>query len=333
MTFILLSLKVKKLQVKELTTRMNFLNLKSYLKKSLNVLKKRRVFLLLVFIALLLSDIILLQVDKFLLPEEKLPPISSLYSKNLRNKQKQNYQLIWEKNLFHEGPLPTERIGTHSLYQQEPTKSSLPFKLTGTIVHVNPQRSVATLKSKENTNPYKVGDVIDEQAEINRIERRKIVFFNKSNSLLEYIEIPELNKLTINQGSSAKKSSSSKVVEQTTSNQFKVNRSDVNSYLKNLPNILKQARVVPRRIKKNGEYLVDGFRFASIEKGSIFEKLGFKLGDIIKQVNGEPVTTPEKAIELFEQLRKNSNFKILVEKEGKDVEYEYNVSEDAPING
>ena len=311
---------------------MNFLNLKSYFKKSFNVLQKKRVFLFLIFLAFLCSDLILLQVDKLLLPEEKLPPISSLSSKNLKHKQDQSYQLIWEKNLFHEGPLPTERIGTHSLYQQEPTKSSLPFKLTGTIVHVNPQRSVATLTSKETTNPYKVGDVIDEQAEISRIERRKIVFFNKGNSLLEYIEIPELNKLTISQDSSVKKTSS-EVVEKTKSNQFTVKRSDVNSYLKNLPDILKQARVVPRRIKKNGEYFVDGFRFASIKKGSIFEKLGFKLGDTIKQVNGESVTTPEKAIELFEQLRKSSNFKILVEKEGKELEYDYNVSEDAPING
>ena len=177
-----------------------------------------------------------------------------------------------------------------------------------------------------------MGDVINEQAEVNRIERRKIVFFNRDNSLLEYIEIPELNKLTIVQEGTKTKSPSSGIVEQVQANSFKVKRSDVNSYLQNLPGILKQARVVPHRTEKNGEFIVDGFRFASIEKGSIFEKLGFELGDVIKQVNGESVTTPDKALELFERLRRGSDVKILVGKGKNNVEYTYKVDENVPIN-
>ena len=74
-----------------------------------------------------------------------------------------------------------------------------------------------------------------------------------------------------------------------------------------------------------------GFRFASVNKGSVFENLGFEKGDIIKEVDGEVVTTPEQALELFERLKGGSGFKMLVEKDGKEVEYGYGVDENAPI--
>ena len=110
-------------------------------------------------------------------------------------------------------------------------------------------------------------------------------------------------------------------------NSFEVKRSDLNDYLGRLPEILNQARVVPHL--QNGE--LKGFRFASIDKGSVFEDLGFEKGDVIKEVAGELVTTPEQALELFERLKGGSGFKMLVEKDGKDVEWEYNVNENAPI--
>ena len=104
-------------------------------------------------------------------------------------------------------------------------------------------------------------------------------------------------------------------------------RSDVKDHLNRLPEILNQARVVPHT--ENGE--LKGWRFASINKGSIFEDLGFEKGNIIKQVDGELVTSPEQALELFDRLKSESGVKILVEKDGKDVELEYDVDEDSPM--
>lgn len=305
----------------------------AYLKKISVFTFKKRVFLTLLFLALLISDLAVLQLNQILLPEKKLPRSSSSASRqNLKHKQSNAYSLIWQKNLFHEGPILEERIGTASLYQQTPEKSSLPFDLTGTIVHVNPQRSVATVKVNNESQSYQIGEIIDKKAELSRIERRRIVFFNKDNSLLEYIEIPEIDKITIQQSKPKTVSTdSSSIIKQVKVNNFSVKRSDINSYLKNLPEILSQARVIPNRVRENGNFLVKGFRFASIKKDSIFEKLGFELGDTIKEVNGEEVNTPEKALQLFEKLRNSSNVKLLVEKDGKDVEYEYNVSEDAPV--
>ena len=209
----------------------------------------------------------------------------------------------------------------------DPVLSSLPFKLKGTIVHVNPHRSVATIKAGSNnkTSSYQQGDTIEKQAEIKEIQRAKVIFFNQNNNRLEYIVIPEEQKsLSISYAKNKPKTLKNSLVKRTGSNRFQVKRSDINEYLQKLPEILKQARVVPHR---------EGYRFSAIDKGSVFEELGFEKGDIIKEVDGEPMAppNPEKALELFDSLKGSSEIKMLVQRKGKDIYYKYIVKENAPI--
>ena len=103
---------------------------------------------------------------------------------------------------------------------------------------------------------------------------------------------------------------------------------DINDYLKKLPDILQEARVVPE-MDEDGS--VRGFRFAYINKGSVFLDLGFEKGDLIKEVDGEKVEDAEGALRLFDELKHSRGFKMLVERDGKDVYHEFNVEEDAPI--
>src|SRR5690606_19128612 len=76
--------------------------------------------------------------------------------------------------------------------------SQLPLKLHGTIVHGNPNKSVATvfLNNRSESRSYQVGDSIDNIATVTKIERRKVTFRNTSNNRMEYLEIPEDAKIT-----------------------------------------------------------------------------------------------------------------------------------------
>ena len=51
--------------------------------------------------------------------------------------------------------------------------------------------------SQDKTFSYQVGDIIENQAEIKKIQRAKLIFFNQNNSRLEYIVIPE-EKIKLN---------------------------------------------------------------------------------------------------------------------------------------
>ena len=101
----------------------------------------------------------------------------------------ESYKSIWENNIFHTGPIPLQL--KEASVSSDPVKSSLPFKLRGTIIHANPRRSVATINSSQKTLSYQQGDVIEKQAEIKEILRAKVIFFNQNNNRLEYILIPE----------------------------------------------------------------------------------------------------------------------------------------------
>ena len=297
--------------------------------KLFSFIQKNWKFLLSLFIAFLISDLLLIKSYNFLLPDKALPPLGLAPQTSYQDRSSELYKNIWENNIFHTGPIPLQ-LQEKAFVNLDPVLSSLPFKLKGTIIHANPRRSVATITagSDKQALSYQQGDTIEKQAEIKEIQRAKVIFFNQNNNRLEYIFIPEEYKsINISYAKDKSEPSDSALVKRTGRNNFQVKRSDINEYLLKLPEILKQARVVPRY---GGDGQIDGWTFASIDKGSVFEELGFEKGDVLTKVDGELVRNPEQALELFDKFKGSSGVKIVVEKDGKEEDFKYNVNEDGP---
>jgi len=55
-----------------------------------------------------------------------------------------------------------------------------------------------------------------------------------------------------------------------------------------------------------------GVRIYPIAPDSIFSKIGLKTGDVIKEVNGMEITSPEQAIAVFQQLKAGQDVDIKV---------------------
>lgn len=203
-----------------------------------------------------------------------------------------------------------------------PVLSQLPLSLEGTLVSSNPKRSVATIqiKSRSETSAFMVDDEIRGMARVTGIERRKVIFRNLSNHRLEYIEIPKDSALTFGRKEAAPVGE----VQKSGEFDFTMNRTELNKYISNLGAVLNQARMVPNIIPGTGGK-VEGFRFVSIQPGSIYEKLGFKPMDVIKAVNGEPVNSPTKAMELYNALRSEDKINLVVERNGRDENMNYTI--------
>jgi general secretion pathway protein C len=242
------------------------------------------------------------------------------------------YNTITSKNIFSwDGTIPDPLTpkgekakpgGT----EQAPVLSQLPLNLIGTIVHSNPEKSVASieLKSKNQSISIRIKAEIENMAEILKIERNKVTFRNLNNNQLEYIEIQSKNKISFQGTATVTKSSGDDEVKPIGANQFALKRSDVLKYTNDLAALLQQARSAPHRNPQTGE--IDGFTILDFQPGSIYEKLGLQRMDVLKSVNGEPVDSPAKAMELYNALKSSENVKISIDRGGKSESLDYSIT-------
>ena len=274
-------------------------------------------YLLAILIGYWLADLAVLSVrDKFIpqstapIPPQKGP---------LKNRPLlQQYDIITQRNLFNaEGFIPPPLSGGNIQDTEDmgqPALSQLPLKLIGTIVHANPTRSVATIQVQgKKISPYLPRDDMESIAQLLKVERFTAILRNNQNGRLEYIEIKDDGiKLSV-QTPMAPRPPTSQGPQRQGNNVF-LRRSDVNRYIQNLPALLQQARAVPSIDPGTGA--VNGFRLVEIQPGSLYERLGFQRNDLIQNVNGEPVDSPAKAMELYNSLKTDSNITIDVDRNG-----------------
>ena len=65
------------------------------------------------------------------------------------------------------------------------------------------------------------------------------------------------------------------------------------------------------------------FRKFEIEAGSLYEKLGLRPGDVIRQANGAPINTAEDAMKLYQQLASVNDLQMEVLRGGNPVQLYY----------
>jgi general secretion pathway protein C len=286
------------------------------------------IYVLAFFAGYLLSDLGILFVRPGMLPTQA-PPSRPSSAPRQQFTSLNQYQKIKDRNVFNkDGKIPPALTADGSespIIDAPPVASTLPLKLEGTLVHMNPKRSVATISSKSKTEAkaYMVDNVIEGMARVTKIERRKVIFRNLSTNHLEYIDIPQDSAVTFGV---KEPTVGSEEVTKKGEFDFVMTRSNINKYTSDLGSVLQQARMVPNIVPGSGGR-VDGFRFVAIQPGSIFEQLGFKPMDVIKSVNGEPVNSPTKAMEMYNALKSENRFSFGVERNGHDENFSYNVNE------
>jgi general secretion pathway protein C len=282
---------------------------------------------LILIIALFSADLTVLFFRDSLLPTSAPPTFPSRGMMGPAQKMRSEYGRITDRNIFNSDgiiPNPLSAPEGEMFADNGPAvKSNLPLNLIGTIVHVNPGKSVATiqLRTTNEVIPYLPNDEIANIATLIRVERRKAIIRNTQTSRLEYIEIPEDTRITF-----AKTPATTTGVFTNDGQTTSIKRSDLNNYLKNLPDLLQQATAVPNIVPGTGGE-VDGFKMLGIEPNSVFSQIGLKVGDVIKVVKGEKFNSPAKAMELYNQLRNEGHIELEIERDGKETSLNFNINE------
>lgn len=102
---------------------------------------------------------------------------------------------------------------------------------------------------------------------------------------------------------------------------FTIAAQDLNRELGFLPNVMAQVRAV----KVYRENTQVGMRIEDITKGSLYEKLGMRKGDIIKAINDSILRDPAELIGVFTDLQDTGKILVKAERKGKDLELNYSV--------
>lgn len=286
------------------------------------------IYALLGLMAYFAADLTVLYMRPKMLPT-KPPPQRPSVQDRIENKDLSQYSSILRKNIFNaDGKVPPPLRGAQEGSGEvdgDPVLTQLPIKLEGTLVHADPKKSIATvlIQSKNQNLSFMAEDDMEGLGKVVRIERRKLIFRNSSNQRLEYVEIPKDSNIAFGAKNTAAAEAGGGI-QQSGDFNFTVSRAEVEKQLENMGAVLNQARMVPNIVPGTGGR-VQGFRFVSIQPNSIFTTLGFKPGDVISSVQGEPVNSPTKAMELYNALRTENNIKITINRNGREETLQYNV--------
>jgi general secretion pathway protein C len=117
-----------------------------------------------------------------------------------------------------------------------------------------------------------------------------------------------------------------KAVRKLGPNRYALDRSTVDSNIKNMSPLFTQIRATPQ--VEDG--VPSGFLLTEIQPNSIFQQIGLQDGDLLKTVNGQPVGDPVKALGLLQSLQDQSQITLNVVRNGAPQQIYYNITGAAP---
>ncbi len=289
-------------------------------------------YLLFVFLGFVIADLLILNYRHLMLPNQS-PPSHPKRLNTDNQTSRGAYNTLISRNIFSSSgvipdPLFAKGQDPNKLHEADPVLSQLPLNLVGTLVHSNPEKSIAAveIKGKNQVVSYTPKRNIENLATLVRVERQRIVFRNLNTNVLEYIEMKPFGSTKVAFGTSAPAAATGTGagdVKAVGNNRFVIKRSDLQKYLNDLSSILMQARAVQAKDRVTGEVI--GYRIVDFQPNSIFSQLGIQRMDLIKTVNGESVDTPQKAMELFNMFKSSPNVKLTVDRGGSTETLDYNI--------
>ena len=102
---------------------------------------------------------------------------------------------------------------------------------------------------------------------------------------------------------------------------YTIARKGLERALGNAALLARSARIVPAI--RNGR--PSGFKLYAIRPGSFYSALGLKDGDTLEAVNGQPIDTPARALELYTRLRKATLLKPTVRRGTRVITFVYRI--------
>jgi len=261
---------------------------------------------------------------------------------------KPDFAMIVERNIFgatEKAEPPPVEVEVEPIEDLEET--TLQLTLLGTIAgDAKNARAIILDQRKRSQEIYRIGDTV-QGAEIKQIYRGKIVLrHGDKDEILSMAEggsgvaaapdnIPAArSRASLRNRRITRAVNRARTVPQAGTIQdqedfpqdieeeiIPINQEELQSSINNLNELLTQVRVRPYFRQGKPEGLI----VSQIQGDSIFARLGLMNGDIIASVNGQQMSTPEEAFQLYNSLKSGSPVSIEITRRGQKKMLTYEI--------
>ena len=239
----------------------------------------------------------------------------------VRQLQEDDFQIILSRNLFNSKAvgdaeqvnLSLATIATETV--EEPTRTTGDLTLIGTITAG--EDSLALIKVGTKVGVFQLNEQLAPGLVVSKIERKLVVLQDHgARRELPLKQRKGAKAQIVRQSDTAATNQGIVAVD---GSRWQVSKAVIDNARANLNSLLQTARMVPQI--KNGKTI--GFKLVEIEKGSLLENIGLRVGDLIVEINQVKLNSPEKALQIFQQVREANNISLGLIRNGKSETFEY----------
>lgn len=222
---------------------------------------------------------------------------------------------IVRRNIFDSAATPSDAVSDAGSQDCKESGS----RLLATVVADLPEYSSALIGGGGKSGRalgYKVGDSVGSEGRIVAIEQKKVCLDAGG-----CICMGENARLAESGPTAEAGAEDAGGVTKLSDTKFLVDRSFLEKQLGNVETLASQIRASPKT--EDGQIV--GFRLSAIRKGSVFDKLGIKNGDVVHNVNGQALTSMETAMGVYGSLQNERGFNFEVTRRNQKMTIEYEV--------
>lgn len=230
-----------------------------------------------------------------------------------------DYEVVVRRNLF-------DAAHPNSLSLAAPTAAPTTprsnFTVLGTVTAG--ASSLALIRTDKETKTFRLGDDSPGGGRIVGITRTAIVVRhdNGSEETVLLKDAPRLGPVAGTGAFGATAGGGGRSgVRAVEGNRYVISRQEAEKARSNINELLKQARLEPNIVDGKTR----GFAVKMVRSDSILAGLGLVVGDVVMQVNGVPLDSPEKALQIFQQLREARHISLALERGGAPMTLEYDL--------
>src|SRR5690606_34143685 len=106
-------------------------------------------------------------------------------------------------------------------------------------------------------------------------------------------------------------------------NEYNVDRALVTSALGDQAALMRMARVIPH--EENGQTV--GVKLYGVRRSSLLGRLGIRNGDMLRDINGLDLSSPDAALQAYAQLPTASDVTVNIQRRGQDMALKFHLQD------